>query len=181
MAAVAAVSVDDNLAAGQPRIAHRTADHEASGGIDVMFHAGWVIEAFRHDRANHMLHQILLNLLIGHLRAMLVDTTMVSTRNGLPSLYSTVTWDFPSGRTHFRIFFFRTSARRFREPMRQHDRHGHELRRFVGRITEHKPLVSCAAGIHSHGDIAGLLVDGEVRTEQVLESKPHEASYSRHP
>ncbi len=41
-----------------------------------------------------------------------VDTTIVSTRTGLPSRYSTVTWDLPSGRTQGRRLFFRTSARR---------------------------------------------------------------------
>ncbi len=41
-----------------------------------------------------------------------VDTTMVSMRTGLPLRYSTVTWDFPSGRTQGRMFFLRTSARR---------------------------------------------------------------------
>ena len=41
-----------------------------------------------------------------------VDTTIVSTRTGFPSRYSMVTWDLPSGRTHGRIPFFLTSARR---------------------------------------------------------------------
>jgi len=40
------------------------------------------------------------------------ETTTVSTRVGLPSVYSTVTCDFPSGRRYSRISLRRTSVRR---------------------------------------------------------------------
>ena len=47
-----------------------------------------------------------------------------------------------------------------RQSVRQHDRHRHELGGLVGGIAEHQALVARAARIHTHGDVAGLLVDG---------------------
>ncbi len=41
-----------------------------------------------------------------------VEMTTVSTRTGLPSAYSTVTWLLPSGRSHSSVRFLRASARR---------------------------------------------------------------------
>jgi hypothetical protein len=42
----------------------------------------------------------------------------------------------------------------------QRDGGGHQLGGLVGGIAEHHALVAGAAGIHAHGDVAGLLVDG---------------------
>ena len=41
----------------------------------------------------------------------------------------------------------------------QGDGHRHQFRRLVGGIPEHHALVAGSAGIHTHGDVAGLLVD----------------------
>ena len=50
-------------------------------------------------------------------------------------------------------------AQLMRQLMRQRDRRRHQLRRLVRRIPEHHSLVACATRIHTHGDIARLLVD----------------------
>ena len=44
--------------------------------------------------------------------------------------------------------------------VRQRDRRGHQLRRFIAGIAEHHSLVAGAAGVDAHGDVAGLFVDG---------------------
>ena len=55
--------------------------------------------------------------------------------------------------------------------MSEDDRHRHEFGRLVGRIAEHQSLVTGAAGIHTHGDIARLLVNGgEDGTGMIVES-----------
>src|SRR5438477_198514 len=52
MPAEAAVGVDDDLAAGQSAIAHRPADHEAAGRVDVK--GGMLVEILRrHDARDH--------------------------------------------------------------------------------------------------------------------------------
>ena len=54
MTAVAAVGVHDNLAAGESRVAHRSADDEAAGGIDVVL--GVLVEhRGGNDRLDHVL------------------------------------------------------------------------------------------------------------------------------
>ena len=50
-----------------------------------------------------------------------------------------------------------------REPMRQHDRQRHQLRRLVAGIAEHQALIAGAAGVHAHGDVAGLGVHEVVK------------------
>src|SRR5215467_5871168 len=44
--------------------------------------------------------------------------------------------------------------------MRQRNRHRHQLSGLITRIPKHHSLVAGAAGVHAHGDVAGLLVDG---------------------
>jgi hypothetical protein len=44
--------------------------------------------------------------------------------------------------------------------VRHHDRQRHQLRRLVGSVPEHQPLIACPARIHAHRDIRGLALDG---------------------
>ena len=48
---------------------------------------------------------------------------------------------------------------RLGEPMREQDRHRHELVGLVGRVAEHHPLVARAAGVDAHRDVRRLTVD----------------------
>ena len=52
----------------------------------------------------------------------------------------------------------------FRKPphqlMRQHNRQRHQFVGFVAGIAEHQALVARAAGIHAHGDVGRLALDG---------------------
>jgi hypothetical protein len=42
----------------------------------------------------------------------------------------------------------------------QHDGHGHQFLSFVAGIAEHQALVAGATGIHAHGDVGRLALDG---------------------
>ena len=46
-----------------------------------------------------------------------------------------------------------------RQLVRQRDGSRHQLFGLVGGVAEHHALVAGAAGVHAHGDVAGLLVD----------------------
>ena len=65
----AAVGVDDDLAAGQPRVAHRPADHELAGRVDVDevtgAEAALVVEIRRQDRAQDVIDQVGLDQRLG--------------------------------------------------------------------------------------------------------------------
>src|SRR5579863_1359590 len=108
----ATVCIHNNLASGQAGVAHGTAHHEASGGIDVVLGVG-----VEHMAGNHGLDDVFENvgadLLIVHQFGVLVEMTTASTRMGLWfSSYSTVTCDLPSGRSHSSSPLLRTSDRR---------------------------------------------------------------------
>ena len=47
-----------------------------------------------------------------------------------------------------------------RQLVRELDRHGHQLGRLVARVAEHHALVAGAAGVHAHGDVGRLRLDG---------------------
>jgi len=40
--------------------------------------------------------------------------------------------------------------------VRHHDRHGHQFGRLIAGISEHHPLVACAARVDAHGDVGRL-------------------------
>ena len=50
-------------------------------------------------------------------------------------------------------------------------RHRHQFIGFIRRISEHKTLIACASRIHSHCDIAGLLMNrGQNRAGRAIEA-----------
>ncbi len=55
MAAHAAVGVDDDLAAGEAGVAHRAADDEAAGRVDVGTWSSLSSKLGRHDLLDHVL------------------------------------------------------------------------------------------------------------------------------
>ena len=106
----AAVGVDDDLAPGQARVAHRPANHELAGRVDVdevrILELLLVVELLREDRAQNLLDQIRLDHRLG------VETLAVLRRDEHPldrhRLLATVGVDlvadrtcaFPSGRRY---------------------------------------------------------------------------------
>ena len=70
MARHPAVGVDDDLPARQTAVAHRSADHEPAGRVDVVF--GVLIQPLgRQDGLNDVLVNVSLELLVGHTLRML--------------------------------------------------------------------------------------------------------------
>jgi hypothetical protein len=96
---------------------------------------------------------------------------MVSIRTGLPLLDIRRDLRFAVGADPRKNVFLPHFGQTAGQAVGQHDRHRHQFRRFVRGVAEHQPLVARAAGIDSHRDVAGLLVNGgEDRTGVVVES-----------
>src|SRR5688500_15430513 len=140
MAAMAAVGIDDNLAAGEPRIAHWSTNYESTCRIDMVLDARWIVQPFRHGWSNNVLHQILLDLFIGHVWAVLCRND-----NGIDAERFAV---FVFNR-HLRLavrtnplqeLFLAYFRETFGQPVSQYDRHGHKFSGFVGGVPEHKTL-----------------------------------------
>jgi hypothetical protein len=111
------------------------------------------------DGPDHVFHQILLDLLVGHVGAVLCgnDDGIDAARFAVLIFHGHLR--FAVGPHPFENLFLAHFGQTFGQSMGQHDRHRHELGRFIGGIPKHEALVAGAAGINSHGDIAGLLVD----------------------
>src|SRR5699024_10338901 len=70
VAGIAAVSIHDDLAAGQAGVTLRTAHHKAAGGVDVVL--GILVPQLGGDhRTDHLLHHLAAQLLHLHVRAVL--------------------------------------------------------------------------------------------------------------
>ena len=64
------VGVDDDLASGEPRVAVRAADHEPARGVEVEDRVGVEVLG-RDDGLDHVLLEVLGDLLVGHVGAVL--------------------------------------------------------------------------------------------------------------
>ena len=176
MAAHAAVTVHDNLAPSQTRVALRSADDETSGRVDEKFR--FVREqTFRQNFLNDVLDAEFFNLRVRHFAP--VDFIRVLRGN-----------DDVGNRNRFAVFIndrnlrfrIRAQPRHFAalanlgqfasEPMREHNRRGHQFRRFVARVTEHQALIARAllrgffalglARVHALRDVRRLLRHDDV-------------------
>src|SRR5580704_4475482 len=155
----ATVGVHNNLAAGQPGIAHGPANHEATCGIDVILRV-LVEEMSRNRSLNHVpenvatkfvipnrlgvlrrnydgvdAHRLVMRIVFhGHLRLSIRPQI-----RKLPVLTNL-------GKPHAKF-------------MRKRNRRRHKLRSLITREPKHHSLVAGAAGVYAHGYFAGLFVD----------------------
>ena len=122
MAGRAAVRVDDDLPAGEPRVAHRPADDELARRVDehevALVEAPLVVEVAREDRVQDVLDEVRLDERVG------VEPVAVLRRNEdahdldrplaavLVDLVADRHLRLPSGRRYGRICAFRTSESR---------------------------------------------------------------------
>ena len=142
--APAAVGIDDDLAAGQPAVAVRTADHEPAGRIDVIGDLA-VDQLLRQQRLDDVLDDEVADFLLLHVRASCcVETTTVSMRTGLSPSYSMVTWLLLSGRSQSTSPLLAGLGQAIEDPVRQGDRQRHQLGRVVAGVAEHQALVAGA-------------------------------------
>ena len=170
VARVAAVGVHDDLAAGQPGIRGRSAEHEAAGGIDIDLglrspQPGG--DRLVDDRVQERLFQlrpahafVVLggehHRVHGHGRAVLIDDRHLAFAvRAKPG-------------QHALLAHLRQPAR---QPVRQRDGQRHQLRRFVAGKAEHHALVARAGAgfagvagfqraVHAHGDVRALGMHG---------------------
>ncbi len=173
----AAVGVDDDLAAGEPGVADRTADHEAPGGVDeeVLAQLLRVVEVARQDRLDDVLPEVVRDQRLGALLVLRRDQQLldlgrpavaVADRHLRLAVRSQVRDDL--GLAHV--------GEPVRELVRERDRERHQLLRLTRRVAEHHPLVARAGDVElvvvgrvgpalvgvvdALGDVGRLLVDG---------------------
>ena len=138
----AAVAVDDDLAPGQARIAHRTAGDEPPGRVDV--HDRVRPAQLRGDRReDDRLDDLGAQALGPDVRIVLGgDDDGPDPLRRSPCSYSTVTWVLPSGRRYGQLAGLADLRQPARHPMGQRDRQRHQLGRLAAGEPEHHPLVA---------------------------------------
>ena len=166
-----AVAVHDDLAAGQTGVALRSADDETTGGIDETFR--FRREQFRGQNfLDHLLDAEFFNLRVLDIRRVLRGDDDVGNGNRLAVFINDRDLRLRV-RTQPSDFAALANSRKLAaEAVRKHDRRGHQLRRFIRRVTEHQALVTGALlrgllalglfGIHALRDVERLLRDDDV-------------------
>ena len=165
MAAVAAVSIDDDLAAGESAVAVRSADDEAAGGVDVVDRrAGQVL--FGNGLLDQFLDDRLADLFVFGVGRMLrrdddrvdFDRAAIDVAHGDLAL--------GVGPQKIELPGLAEPGEIFHQPMRHRDRQRHDFRRLVAGEPEHQALVAGALFLveaftfgDTLGDIGRLRLD----------------------
>ena len=163
----AAVGVDDNLAPGEAAVAVRSADHEASGRVDVVLDLA-LDEVRREDWLDDLVDHEVLNFGVGDFFIVLrgdddgVDTNraiFVILDCDLALAVGTKPVDF------LLLAGFRQAIG---DAVREGDRQRHQFGRFITGVAEHESLVAGAdvltlgfVGVHALSDVGALLVDAD--------------------
>jgi hypothetical protein len=139
-----AVSVHDDLPAGQPGIAHRSADHEPPGGVDeqVLRQPGLVVEACGQLRQHDVFPQIGPDLLRGDVLGVLDGDQHLLHPDRHPVPVADGHLCLAVGPKVGQSAVPADGGELLGQPVRQRDRHRHQLRGLVGGVAEHHPLVT---------------------------------------
>ena len=144
MARHTAVGIYDDLAPGQSAVTVRTADHKSSRRVDKEF--GILVNHFcGNDLVKYIFFNILVDLLLGHIRVMLRGkyNCIQSFRSPiLIILYCDLCLSVRAEIGEDAVLPDLCQAAR--QLMRHCDRIRHIFLSLIGRISEHHPLVACA-------------------------------------
>ena len=155
----ATISVHDDFAAGQSGIAHGPADHEPSRGIDVVL--GVLIQQVRRNhRLNHLLLNARAQLVVAHVFGVLGrNHDRIHAHHFSVGVVFDRDLGFSIGTEEGKRSILADLRKPLRELVRQRNRRRHQFLGFIARKPKHHSLVAGAAGVHAHGDVAGLAVD----------------------
>ncbi len=165
MAPLSAVSVDDNLAAGQPAVAHRTADDETTRGVDIVsrFHVDHFLRQnlFYNTFDDRIPQELVLN----------VRFVLGGNNHGVNALGYTIFVLYRDLRLAVRTqeierTVFPDLRQSAADLVGQHNGQRHHFGCFVTSIPEHESLVTGAlllvasiAAVDALGDIERLVID----------------------
>ena len=159
MAAVTAVGVDDNFAASETGVAHGPADDEAAGWVDVIL--GVFVEHSRwYDWLDDVFENGVAQIVVGNGFTMLGRNDDGVHADGLAVTIFDRDLGLAVGPEKINFSGFANFGELEGELVGELDGHRHQLGRFIAGETEHQALIAGAAGIHAHGDIRGLALDG---------------------
>ena len=137
------IGVDDDLAAGQSRVALRATNHKASSWIDQIF--GLVVEQVgRQHLADHLFDTKFLDRSVFHIRRMLGGNHHVFNSDGLSIDILKCHLAFYIGTQPRNADLLALARHLTEQAVCIHNRRGHQLRRLIAGIAEHDTLVTGA-------------------------------------
>ena len=160
MASITAVSINDDLAAGQAGITLRAADNKTTGGVDVIL--GVFIQQFGGDDGfDDMLHHIGMQLFLTDGRAVLAGNNNSIHAHGFAVIvfYGNLALAIRAQIIHHAILTHFGQA--LGQLVGQADGQRHQLGGFVAGITEHHTLVASTGNIivGAKGNVGALAVN----------------------
>jgi hypothetical protein len=155
----AAVGVHDDLAAGEPGVAHRPACHEPAGRVDVVDDLVGIDERRRHHGLDHVLDDVVADLVLADVVGVLARHDDGLDAHGPAILVAHAHLALAVGAEVRQRAVAPDVAEPLDEPVAEHDRQRHQRLRLAAGVPEHEPLVAGAFLVHAHGDVGRLLVD----------------------
>ena len=164
------VGVDDDLSAGEAGVTVGSADDEAAGGVDVV--DGLLIEVLGgDDRLDDVLHDVLVNLLVGDVGLVLGGDDDGVDADGDHAAVLLLVLDGDLGLTigaqPLEGSVLANVGETLAEAGGEEVGEGHELGGLIGGVAEHDALVTSAdlldalVEVDALGDIGALLLDGD--------------------
>lgn len=164
------VGVDDDLSAGEAGVTVGSADDEAAGGVDVV--DGLLIEVLGgDDRLDDVLHDVLVNLLVGDVGLVLGGDDDGVDADGDHAAVLLLVLDGDLGLTigaqPLEGSVLANVGETLAEAGGEEVGEGHELGGLIGGVAEHDALVTSAdlldalVEVDTLGDIGALLLDGD--------------------
>lgn len=164
------VGVDDDLSAGEAGVTVGSADDEAAGGVDVV--DGLLIEVLGgDDRLDDVLHDVLVNLLVGDVGLVLGGDDDGVDADGDHAAVLLLVLDGDLGLTigaqPLEGSILANVGKTLAEAGGEEVGEGHELGGLIGGVAEHDALVTSAdlldalVEVDALGDIGALLLDGD--------------------
>src|SRR5580765_6709169 len=159
MTAVTAVGVHDNFATGETSVAHRSADDETAGGVDVVLGI-FVEHGNRHDRLDHVFGDGGAQIIVGDGVAVLGGDDHRVHTSGFAIAVFNGDLRLAVGPEKINFFGFASFGKLVGELVGELDGHRHQVGSFIASEAEHESLVAGSAGVHAHSNIRRLALDG---------------------
>jgi hypothetical protein len=155
----AAVGVHDDLAAREAAVAVGPSDDETSRRVDQVGDVSGK-QPGRQGLLDDLLDEALLELVVGHVLGVLVGEDDRRDPRRFPAAVLDGDLALAVGPEERQLALLADVGGRAHDLVRVQDRRGHQLGGVPAGVAEHHPLVAGAAGVHTLGDVRGLIMDG---------------------
>ena len=155
----AAIAIDDDLAAREPRVTLRPTNNEPPRGVHEHIAVLDVESGFANHRPDHVPDNAGTELpVVDHVGVLRRHHDLVDA-DRLGALVEHADLCLAVGTQPGQLAGLPHFGQPLRQAMGDHDRKGHQRRRLIRRVPEHHALIACPARVYAERDVGGLAVD----------------------